>query len=96
MAEYTKLNSEDSGTFGITNFLNENIPFGKKPFSTTKFKNSLDSDKIELIDFPGLNTENNFYEEKIFTAVHRQGSLFYVKSAQSRYFVHEPYQLNRP
>ena len=23
-------------------------------------------EKIELIDFPGLNTENNFYEEKIF------------------------------
>ena len=61
MAEYTKLNSEDSGTFGITNFLNENIPFGKKPFSTTKYKNSLDSDKIELIDFHSKNKYSNIY-----------------------------------
>jgi len=36
-----------------------------KSFDTFSINNEL-KEKIELIDFPGLNTENNFYEEKIF------------------------------
>ena len=38
MAEYQKLNSEDSGLYGISKFLNENIPFGKKPSFLSKFQ----------------------------------------------------------
>ena len=36
-----------------------------KFFEDYNINNEL-KEKIELIDFPGLNTENNFYEEKIF------------------------------
>ena len=49
MAEYTKLNSEDSG--GISKFLNESIPFVKNSLLPSKFRNTPESDKVELIDY---------------------------------------------
>jgi len=64
MAEYTKLSSEDTGSYGITKFLNENIPFGKKPFLPTKFKKEEKSDKLELIDFGYKNQASNPYTNK--------------------------------
>jgi len=59
-----KLSSEDTGSYGITKFLNENIPFGKKPFLPTKFKKEEKSDKLELIDFGYKNQASNPYTNK--------------------------------
>ena len=64
MAEYQKLNSEDSGLYGISKFLNENIPFGKKPSFLSKFQKSTESDKLELVDFGNNNDLPNSYVSK--------------------------------
>ena len=52
MAEYIKLNSDESG--GISKLLNNNL------FSS-KNKNNQESDKLELIDFENKNTLANSY-----------------------------------
>ena len=50
MVEYKKLDSEDTGSYGISKFLNESIPFGKKLF-LPNFQKNEESDKLELVDF---------------------------------------------
>ena len=59
MAEYTKLNSEDSG--GISKFLNESIPFVKNSLLPSKFKSTPESDKLELIDYESRASSSNSY-----------------------------------
>ena len=70
MAEYIKLNSDDSGGNGIRKYLNENIPFGQKPSFLSHFQNNQEADKLELIDFgyknETKNTSNNFYNSFAF------------------------------
>ena len=56
--EYNNINCSFEDSFLI---LKIKIKF----FEDYNINNEL-KEKIELIDFPGLNTENNFYEEKIF------------------------------
>ena len=63
MAEYKKLSSDDIGSYGISKFLNENIPFGKKPI-IQKSENSEESDKLELVDFGYKNEASNQYNNK--------------------------------
>lgn len=65
MAEYTKLNSEDLGGYGITKLLNENIPFGKKPSLLSTFKKNQESDKLELVDFGNKKESSNSYANKL-------------------------------
>lgn len=64
MAEYHKLNSEESGLYGISKFLNENIPFGKKPSFLSSFQKTPESDKLELVDFGYKNDSPNTYISK--------------------------------
>ena len=59
MVEYTKLNSEDVGGYGISKLLNENMPFGKSPSILSTFKKNQESDKIELFD------SSNSYTNKL-------------------------------
>ena len=77
MAEYQKLNSEDSGLYGISKFLNQNIPFCKKSSFLSKFQKSIESDKLELVDFGNNNDLQNSYVNKynslslsIYNAIH--------------------------
>lgn len=46
MAEYTKLNSEDTGGYRITKLLNENTPFNRNIFS--KFNKNQETDKEDF------------------------------------------------
>ena len=64
MAEYQKLNSDDIGSYGISNFLNENIPFGKKPPILQKSESTEESKKLELVDFGYKNISSNPYINK--------------------------------
>ena len=63
MAEYKKLSSDDIGSYGISKFLNENIPFGKKPI-IQKSESSEELDKLELVDFGYKNESSNQYNNK--------------------------------
>ena len=64
MAEYKKLNSDDIGSYGISKFLNENIPFGKKPPILPKSESTEESEKLELVDFGYKNISSNPYTNK--------------------------------
>jgi hypothetical protein len=55
MAEYTKLSPEDTGAYGFTKLLSENVPFSKKPFIPSVFKKMESSDKLELVNFGNKN-----------------------------------------
>ena len=55
MAEYTKLSPEDTGSYGMTKLLSENIPFSKKPFLPSVFKKKEESDKLELVNYGNKN-----------------------------------------
>ena len=56
MVEYTKLNSEDVGGYGISKLINENIPFGKSSPILSTFNKNQESDKIELLDLSNSYT----------------------------------------
>ena len=64
MVEYKKLDSEDTGPYGISKFLNENIPFGKKLSFLPKFQKNEESDKLELVDFGQKNESSTPYNNK--------------------------------
>ena len=59
MAEYTKLNSEDSG--GISNFINESIPFVKNSLFPSKLRKTPDPDKIQIVDYENKTYSSNPY-----------------------------------
>ena len=61
MAEYTKLNSDDSGTYGINTFLNENSPFEDVPSLLSGFENRQKSCKLEINDFGYKNSSSNLF-----------------------------------
>ena len=48
MTEYTKLNSDDTGIYGINKILNENLSFGKRPSLLSRFQNNRVPDKLEI------------------------------------------------
>ena len=59
MAEYTKLSPEDTGSYGMTKLLSENIAFSKKPFIPSVFKKKEESDKLELVNIGNKNETSN-------------------------------------
>ena len=59
MVEYTKLNSEDVGGYGISKLLNENMPFGKNSSILSSYNKNQESEKIELFD------SSNSYTNKL-------------------------------
>ena len=64
MSEYTKLNSEDTGIYGINKLLNENSSFRQMPSLLSKFQNYQASDKLEITDFGFKNESSNSFINK--------------------------------